>query len=39
MALEKTGEKKLTTQVVLLSKDGCVNTEVDLEEVKEKIRS
>ncbi|MFH0817787.1 MAG: DUF116 domain-containing protein [Candidatus Micrarchaeota archaeon] len=38
MALEKTGEKKIPTQVVLLSKDGCVNTEVDLSEVKEKLK-
>lgn len=39
MALEKTGERHLTTQVVLLSKDGCVNTEVNLKEVIEKIKS
>jgi uncharacterized protein len=39
MALEKTGERNLTTQVVLLSKDGCVDTEVNLEEVLEKIRA
>jgi len=37
MALEKTGERQITTQVVMLSKDGCVNTEVNLKEVLEKI--
>ncbi len=37
MALEKTSEKKLPTQIVMLSKDGCMNTEVELSEVKEKI--
>ncbi|MFH1447540.1 MAG: DUF116 domain-containing protein [Candidatus Micrarchaeota archaeon] len=37
MALEKTGEKNIITQVVLLSKDGCINTEVDLNEVIKKI--
>jgi hypothetical protein len=38
MALEKTGERKLPTQVILLSKDGCVNTEVNVRDVIEKIR-
>jgi len=38
MALEKTGERKLPAQVVLLSKDGCVNTEVDLTDVLEKLK-
>ncbi|MCX6778140.1 MAG: DUF116 domain-containing protein, partial [Candidatus Micrarchaeota archaeon] len=33
MAIEKTGEKKISVQAVLLSKDGCVNTEVNMKEV------
>ncbi len=39
MALEKTGERNLPVQVILLSKDGCVNTEVDLADVLEKLKN
>ena len=33
MALAKTGEYGIPTQAVLLRKDGCINTEVDLDDV------
>jgi hypothetical protein len=36
-ATEKIGEYGIPTQAVLLSKDGCVNTEVDFERVSEGI--
>jgi len=37
VATEKIGEYGIPTQAVLLSKDGCVNTEVDFERVSEGI--
>ncbi|MGQ4912883.1 MAG: DUF116 domain-containing protein [Candidatus Thorarchaeota archaeon] len=37
MAIEKISEYGIPTQAVLLSKDGCVNTEVDLDSVRSKI--
>ncbi len=37
MAIEKFTEYNIPTQAVLLSKDGCVNTEVNFEEVVAKI--
>ncbi|MEW6329786.1 MAG: DUF116 domain-containing protein [Candidatus Micrarchaeota archaeon] len=37
MAMEKYGEMKLPGQTVLLKKAGCVNTEVDMEEILEKF--
>ena len=36
-ATEKIGEYGIPTQAVLLSKDGCVNTEVDFDRVSERI--
>jgi len=37
MAMEKYGEMKLPGQTVLLKKAGCVNTEVDMDEILEKF--
>ncbi len=37
MGLEKTSEKNIPAIVVPLTKDGCVNTEVRLKDVKEKL--
>lgn len=37
MAIEKISEHGIPTQTVLLSKDGCVNTEVDFDAVQAKL--